>query len=103
VSVCSVALVSLATRELRAVGADVGHLVRDDQMMLGVDRDLHVVADNTGAAPARRHRAGIGIGKRDLLIGRSQHPRLELREAPHLLPQLGELLLQPRGLRGECL
>src|ERR1700730_2071522 len=28
------------------VGADIGHLVCDDQMMLGVDRDLHVVADD---------------------------------------------------------
>jgi hypothetical protein len=27
--------------------ADIGHLVLDDQMMLGVDRDLHVVADDT--------------------------------------------------------
>src|ERR1700730_6040615 len=30
--------------ELRAVGADVGHVMRDDQMMLGIDSHLHVVA-----------------------------------------------------------
>jgi hypothetical protein len=34
-------------RKLRAVGADVGHLVGDDQVVLGVDRDLDVVADDT--------------------------------------------------------
>ena len=53
-------------------------------MVLGVDRDLHVVADDTGAAPARRHRAGIGIGQRYLLIGRGQHLRFEAVEALHL-------------------
>jgi hypothetical protein len=47
--------------------------------------------------------AGIGIGERDPLIGRNQHPRLELLETPHLLPQLGELLPEPRGLRGKRL
>ena len=35
---------------LRPVVTDVGHLMRDDQMMLGVDRDLDVVADDTGAS-----------------------------------------------------
>src|SRR5258708_30827729 len=72
-------------------------------MVLGVDRDLHVVADNTGTAPARRHRPGIGIGERYLLIGRGPHPRLKHLEALHLFPELGELLLEPRGLRGERL
>ena len=72
-------------------------------MMLGVDRDLHVVNHDAGAAPARRHRAGIGIGERDLLIWRSQHARLEPLEALHLLSKLGELLFEPRDLRGERL
>src|SRR5258705_6723920 len=72
-------------------------------MMLGVDRDRHVVADNTGTAPARRHRSGIGIGERYLLIGRGQHPRLESLKALHLVLKLGELLLEPRGLRDERL
>jgi len=49
------------TRELCAVGADIGHLVRDDQIMLGVDSHLH------------------------------------------LLCELGELLLEPRGLRSRRL
>ena len=29
------------------VAPDVGHLMRDDQMVFGVDGDLDVVADNT--------------------------------------------------------
>ena len=34
------------------------------------DGHLHIVADNARAASARRHRAAVGIGQRDLLIGR---------------------------------
>ena len=48
-------------RELRPVGPDVGYLMRDDQMMCGVDGDLDVIADDTGASTAGRHRAGIRI------------------------------------------
>jgi hypothetical protein len=29
--------------------------MRDNQMALGVDGDLHIVADNTGARAAGRH------------------------------------------------
>jgi hypothetical protein len=43
--------------ELRPVGADVGHLMRDDQMMLGVYGDLDVVAYDARAPAARRNRA----------------------------------------------
>jgi hypothetical protein len=46
----------------------VGHLVRHDQVMLGVDRGLHVVAHDARAAAARGHRACIGVGQRQLLI-----------------------------------
>ena len=47
--------------------------MRDDQMMFGVDGDLDVVADDTGAAAAGRHRAGIRIGQRDLLVRCGKH------------------------------
>jgi hypothetical protein len=62
--------------------------VRDDQMVRGLhrDRDLHVVAHDTGAAAARRHRGCIGIGQRDLLIGTLEHPDLDIGEAPHSGP-----------------
>jgi hypothetical protein len=60
----------------------------DDQMMLGVDGDLDVVADNTGASAARGHRAGIGIGNR--LVIWSQTPR-----QPHHLDVAPSLALKP--------
>src|SRR5689334_15406669 len=47
--------------------------MRDDQVVVGIDRDLHVVANHARATVARRHRAAVGIGERDLLIGRGQH------------------------------
>jgi hypothetical protein len=50
--------------------------------MLGIEGDQHVVADDTGAAAARCHRAAVGIGQRDLLIGRCKH-----------LPQTANLLI----------
>src|ERR1700704_2191806 len=34
-------------RKLRSVGPDIGHFMCDDQMMLGVDGDLDVVAHDT--------------------------------------------------------
>jgi hypothetical protein len=89
--------------ELRAIRADVGHLVRDDQVVLRLDRHLHVVADDARAAAARRHRARIGIGQRDLLIGTREHPGLEVGEAPHFVPELRDLLPQPGDLGRERL
>jgi hypothetical protein len=68
-------------RELRPVSSDVGHLMGDDQMMYGVDGDLDIVADDTGASTARRHRAGIGIGQRYLLIRSGEHLHLENLDA----------------------
>jgi uncharacterized membrane protein len=32
--------------ELMAIATDVGDFVRDDEMLLRIDRNLHVVADN---------------------------------------------------------
>ena len=37
---------------------------------LRVERHLHVVANKSRAAPARRHRAAVGIGQRNLLADR---------------------------------
>ena len=72
-------------------------------MVLDVDGGLHVVAHDTGAAAAGRHRARIGIGQRDLLIGALKHPRRECLEALHLLPELRDLLSQPGDLGRERL
>src|SRR5437879_386196 len=57
-------------RKLLAVVPLISHLVRHDQMVLRVDGDLHVVADRGSAFATGCHRSGVGIGQRDLLVGR---------------------------------
>src|ERR1700687_5765618 len=71
--------------------------MRDDQMVSRIDDRLRVVADHAGAASAGRHRAGIGIGEGDLLIGRGKHLLLNSLEALYLFIELNQLLLEPRG------
>jgi len=70
--------------QLRPVRADVGDFVRDDEMMLGVNSDLDIVADDAGAFAAGRHRAGVGIGERNLFVGCRFHLPLHLFERLHL-------------------
>lgn len=82
--------------EMRRIVAHIRHLVRDDQMMLGVHRRLYVVADQARTAPTRRHGAAVGIGQRDLLIGRGQHLLLDGCELGHLRFQLLEFFFQVR-------
>src|SRR3977135_3515492 len=72
-------------------------------MVLGIDRDLHVVPDDAGTAPTRRHRAGVRIGERDLLVGRGEHLFLDRREALHLAFEFREFFLEPRRLERERL
>ena len=50
-------------RKLRPIRAHIRHLVRDDEMALGIDRDLHIVAHDPGTAPACCHRAAVRIGQ----------------------------------------
>ena len=92
----------MATDVLKpALSAYVGHLVRNDQMVLRIHRGLHVVTDHARAAPARRHRAAIGIGERDLLVRRGEHPLLVGVQLRHLLIELRKLLLEMRRLGGQ--
>src|SRR5262245_2019789 len=70
------------------VRAAVRDLMRDDQMVLGIDGYLHVVTDHSGPAPTRRHRAAVGIGQGDLLIGRDKHLLLVDDKLAHFLLQL---------------
>src|SRR5580700_2117299 len=37
--------------QLRPIAADIGHVMGDDQMLLGIDGDLRIVADNASALP----------------------------------------------------
>ena len=77
--------------------------MRDDQMMCGVDGDLNVIANDARAAAAGRHRAGIGVRQRYLLVRRGKHPHLQCMEALHLLLQLLDLLFQTARLGFERL
>src|SRR5258708_39388969 len=70
-------------------------------MMLRIYGDLHVVADDAGAASARRHRTRIRIGQRNLLIGRGEHLLLDRSQALDLARELGKLLLEMRRPRRE--
>jgi hypothetical protein len=87
--------------ELRSVGSVVGYLMHDDQMMVGLDGNLDVIADDAGTAAAGGHRAGIGIGQRDLLVRGGEHLHLEKLETPHLLLQRLDLLFDFRYVADE--
>ena len=50
-------------RQLGPVVADVGHLVRDDQVVLVVDRGLHVVANDAGATAAGGHGSSVRVSQ----------------------------------------
>ena len=77
----------------------IGELVCDDQVVLGVDGGLHVVADDPGAATAGRHRACVGISQRDLLLGSGLNLALHVFEELHLTAQPGDLFLDAAHLR----
>src|SRR5262249_198988 len=51
-------------------------------MVLGVDGDLYIVADGSGAFAAGSHRTGVGIGQRDLLVGWRPEPSAPLPSRP---------------------
>ena len=84
-------------RQLVAIDTLGDDFVRHDQMVLGIDRGLHVVADD--ATVAALHRARIRVGQRQLLIGAGEHLRFEHLELLHLLLQGRNLLLQPALLQ----
>ena len=48
-------------RQLGSVVADVGDFMRNDQVMLAVDRSLDVVANDAGAPAAGGHGASIRV------------------------------------------
>ena len=68
--------------------------MHNDQMMVGLDGNLNVVADDAGTAAAGGHRAGVGIGQRYLLVRGGKHLHLETLETPHLLLQRLDLLFE---------
>jgi len=81
--------------ELCPVVAGVRYLMGDDEVVLGVYGHLHVVAHHARASAARRHRARIRVGQRELTVRLRLEFFLDLLEATHLPSQLHDLLLQP--------
>ena len=78
----------------------VRDLLLDDQLVLGVDRDLHVVAHrNMGM---RRHRSAVGVGERDLALPRLVQLRQHVLVALTPLPNRGYLLSQVLDPRAAC-
>ena len=87
-------------RQLVAIDTLGDDFVRHDQVVLRVDRGLHVVADD--APVAALHRARIGVGQRQLLIGTGEHLRFVDLELLHLFLQGRNLLSQPALLQLCC-
>ena len=71
----------------------------DDQVGVGIDRRLNVVADEAGAFAVGCHGAGIGIGQGDLPVRRLVQLVRNAFQTAHLLPNAGQLLLDPGDLR----
>src|SRR3954463_5489482 len=78
-------------RQLVTIDAVISNYVRDDQMVLRVNRCLDVVADDSSSS--RLHRTGIRIRERYLSVGRRVELNLDLLRAAHLLLQGRDLLL----------
>src|SRR5471030_3349072 len=78
----------------------VGHFLVDDQLVLGVDGDLDVVADSD--LGVRRHGAAVGIGQRYLVFARAlelpQHGVVSTAFLAQGLDFLSEIL-HPRAAR----
>ncbi|MND42847.1 hypothetical protein D3C80_336310 [compost metagenome] len=83
--------------ELITVVTHIGHFVRDNQMMLGIDRRLHVVTHDS--ITARDHGACVRIGLRDLFVRRCFKLFFNRLKLLHLRFQLGDFLLQPAAFR----
>jgi len=67
--------------------------VGDDQVMIGVDSGLDIVADHARILAARRHRSRIRIGQRNLLVRRGMNGDFQRLVLAHLLSQRGNLVL----------
>lgn len=56
--------------QLRTIMTEIHDLVRDNEMMFGIHRDLNVLADDTSAPTAGFHGARVGIRQRELFVRR---------------------------------
>lgn len=74
--------------------------MRDDEMGLGIDSTLHIVADQAAVPRAGCHRAGVGVRQGNLAIGSVDQSLVDLSEPRDLLPDAaiaaGQMLDLPR-------
>jgi len=70
--------------------APVRHRIGDDDMVLGIDRRLDVVANDAAMVASGRHGPRVRIGKRDLLIGSGLQLSANLLEFPKSPAQRGQ-------------
>src|SRR3979490_3507166 len=70
----------------------------NNEMMLGVDGTLNIVANHPAGAATCGHRASIGIGQRYLLVLGLHHLSVQTVEALYLLTQRRNLLVEPGDL-----
>ena len=67
-------------------------------MVLGIDRGLHIVADDSGVLAARRHRTRIRVSQRDLLVLALHHLGIDRTELLDLFHQFHDFVLEPHNL-----
>jgi len=77
--------------------SSVRHFVRDDQMVLGFDNHLHVVADHPRAPAAGSHRTGLRVRHRQLTVWAVFEPLLDVIQRAHLFVQTFDLVVEPIG------
>ena len=78
-------------RQLIPIGADIGHLVRHDEVVFCIHRRLYVVAHDTGSP--RLHRTGIGVGQGNLFVGCRRETDFHLLQFFHLRLQGRDLVV----------
>src|SRR5437773_3415934 len=72
--------------------------MRNDEMMLGIDGTLYIVADQPAASATCGHRASIRIGQRYLLVLGLHHQSVQTVQALYFLAQRRNLLVEPGDL-----
>src|SRR4030066_1907009 len=78
-------------------GDRVGQLVVDDELVLGIDGHLEVIADIGDPAAADGHAAALGIGEGDLGFAAFIHALLQAFVLLHALLEQPDLLLELLG------
>jgi hypothetical protein len=81
-------------RKLVTIVTMIRDLVGHNEVVLGIDSCLYVVADDPSLCRSWPLN-GIGIGQRDLLARCRLHSLLQFPELLHLLFQRDDLILQP--------